>query len=176
VVAETDGIACLDVRVVRRKAFPNAAAAGRSVVEQARLCSLCQRCHMIHHRPHHLAQGRISYLLRRPLGDSIHQTGACDGRSLEALPSHFLEAPAGRKRAAETPVSALTGATFHPAMPKTAKLVYSQSSALLCTRSRWHRSTRATERQGLRPARERSVPPPVRRNSVWRESRSLRWS
>jgi chromosome partitioning protein len=34
-VAETDGIACLDVRVVRRRAFPNAAAAGRSVVEQA---------------------------------------------------------------------------------------------------------------------------------------------
>jgi chromosome partitioning protein len=34
-VADTDGIACLDVRVVRRKAFPNAAAAGRSVVEQA---------------------------------------------------------------------------------------------------------------------------------------------
>src|SRR5512132_2729566 len=34
-VADTDGIACLDVRVVRRKAFPNAAATGRSVVEQA---------------------------------------------------------------------------------------------------------------------------------------------
>jgi chromosome partitioning protein len=34
-VAETDGITCLDVRVVRRKAFPNAAATGRSVVEQA---------------------------------------------------------------------------------------------------------------------------------------------
>ena len=35
VLAAADGIACLDVRVVRRKAFPNAAAAGRSVVEQA---------------------------------------------------------------------------------------------------------------------------------------------
>jgi chromosome partitioning protein len=34
-VADTDGITCLDVRVVRRKAFPNAAAGGRSVVEQA---------------------------------------------------------------------------------------------------------------------------------------------
>src|SRR5512132_4595442 len=35
VLAAADGIACLDVRVVRRKVFPNAAAAGRSVVEQA---------------------------------------------------------------------------------------------------------------------------------------------
>jgi chromosome partitioning protein len=35
VLAAANGIACLDVRVVRRKAFPNAAAAGRSVVEQA---------------------------------------------------------------------------------------------------------------------------------------------
>ena len=34
-VVDTDGVACLDVRVVRRKAFPNAAATGRSVVEQA---------------------------------------------------------------------------------------------------------------------------------------------
>jgi chromosome partitioning protein len=34
-LADADGIACLDVRVVRRKAFPNAAANGRSVVEQA---------------------------------------------------------------------------------------------------------------------------------------------
>jgi hypothetical protein len=30
-----DGVACLDVRVIRRKAFPNAAAVGRSVIEQA---------------------------------------------------------------------------------------------------------------------------------------------
>lgn len=33
------------------------------------LRSLCQRCHMIHDRPHHLAQRRITYLLRRALGD-----------------------------------------------------------------------------------------------------------
>lgn len=34
-MAEADGIECLAARVVRRKAFPNAAAAGRSVLEQA---------------------------------------------------------------------------------------------------------------------------------------------
>jgi hypothetical protein len=33
------------------------------------LKSLCQRCHMLHDRPHHLAQRRITYLLRRALGD-----------------------------------------------------------------------------------------------------------
>jgi hypothetical protein len=33
------------------------------------LRSLCQRCHMIHDRPHHLAQRRITYLRRRALGD-----------------------------------------------------------------------------------------------------------
>jgi len=36
---------------------------------QRNLKSLCQRCHMIHDRPHHLAQRRITYLLRRALGD-----------------------------------------------------------------------------------------------------------
>jgi hypothetical protein len=36
---------------------------------QRNLRSLCQRCHMIHDRPHHLAQRRITYLLRRALGD-----------------------------------------------------------------------------------------------------------
>jgi hypothetical protein len=54
-----------------------------------RLCnlrSLCQRCHLIHDRPHHLAQRRITYLLRRALGDlflgpyGIAGSGA-DGRS-----------------------------------------------------------------------------------------------
>ena len=30
---------------------------------------LCQRCHMIHDRPHHLARRRITYLLRWALGD-----------------------------------------------------------------------------------------------------------
>jgi hypothetical protein len=33
------------------------------------LKSLCQRCHLIHDRPHHLMQRRITYLLRRALGD-----------------------------------------------------------------------------------------------------------
>jgi hypothetical protein len=33
------------------------------------LKSLCQRCHLIHDRPHHLVQRRITYLLRRALGD-----------------------------------------------------------------------------------------------------------
>jgi hypothetical protein len=33
------------------------------------LKSLCQRCHMIHDHPHHLARRRITYLLRRALGD-----------------------------------------------------------------------------------------------------------
>ena len=33
------------------------------------LKSLCQRCHVIHDRPYHLARRRITYLLRRALGD-----------------------------------------------------------------------------------------------------------
>jgi hypothetical protein len=33
------------------------------------LKSLCQRCHMIHDRPHHLARRQITYLRRRALGD-----------------------------------------------------------------------------------------------------------
>ena len=33
------------------------------------LKSLCQRCHMIHDRPHHLVRRRITYLLRRAFGD-----------------------------------------------------------------------------------------------------------
>jgi hypothetical protein len=33
------------------------------------LKSLCQRCHILHDRPHHLAQRRITYLLRRAVGD-----------------------------------------------------------------------------------------------------------
>jgi hypothetical protein len=33
------------------------------------LKSLCQRCHMLHDRPYHRAQRRITYLLRRALGD-----------------------------------------------------------------------------------------------------------
>ena len=33
------------------------------------LAALCQRCHMMHDRPHHLARRRITYLMRRALGD-----------------------------------------------------------------------------------------------------------
>jgi hypothetical protein len=33
------------------------------------LRSFCQRCHLMHDRPRHLAQRRITYLLRRALGD-----------------------------------------------------------------------------------------------------------
>jgi hypothetical protein len=33
------------------------------------LKSLCQRCHLTHDRAYHLAQRRITYLLRRALGD-----------------------------------------------------------------------------------------------------------
>jgi hypothetical protein len=33
------------------------------------LRSLCQRCHMLHDRPHHLAQRRLAYRLRWALGD-----------------------------------------------------------------------------------------------------------
>jgi hypothetical protein len=35
----------------------------------ANLKSLCQRCHMLHDRPHHLAQRRITYRRRYALGD-----------------------------------------------------------------------------------------------------------
>ena len=33
------------------------------------LRALCQRCHMLHDRPHHLAQRRLTYRLRYALGD-----------------------------------------------------------------------------------------------------------
>ena len=35
----------------------------------ANLRGLCQRCHLQHDRPHHLAQRRITYRLRLALGD-----------------------------------------------------------------------------------------------------------
>jgi hypothetical protein len=35
----------------------------------ANLKSLCQRCHMLHDRPHHLAQRRLTYRRRHALGD-----------------------------------------------------------------------------------------------------------
>jgi hypothetical protein len=33
------------------------------------LKSLCQRCHMLHDRPHHLAQRRLTYLRRWAIAD-----------------------------------------------------------------------------------------------------------
>ncbi|WP_188913478.1 hypothetical protein, partial [Aureimonas endophytica] len=33
------------------------------------LAALCQRCHLIHDRPEHLRRRRVTYLLRRALGD-----------------------------------------------------------------------------------------------------------
>lgn len=33
------------------------------------LRSLCQRCHMIHDRPHHLERRRVTYRMRRAIGD-----------------------------------------------------------------------------------------------------------
>ena len=33
------------------------------------LAALCQRCHMMHDRPHHLQRRRVTYLMRRAMGD-----------------------------------------------------------------------------------------------------------
>ena len=52
------------------------------------LKSLCQRCHIIHDRPHHLAQRRITYLLRRALGDLfLGPYSVCLGFKSQPLPS-----------------------------------------------------------------------------------------
>jgi hypothetical protein len=37
--------------------------------EAANLKALCQRCHILHDRTHHLAQRRITYRRRSALGD-----------------------------------------------------------------------------------------------------------
>ncbi|MDY8108963.1 hypothetical protein U0C82_07370 [Fulvimarina sp. 2208YS6-2-32] len=39
--------------------------------EAANLAALCQLCHMIHDGPHHLARWRITYLMRRTIGDLL---------------------------------------------------------------------------------------------------------
>jgi hypothetical protein len=36
---------------------------------RSNLAALCQRCHMLHDRPHHLAQRRLTYRMRHALGD-----------------------------------------------------------------------------------------------------------
>jgi len=47
------------------------------------LKAVCQRCHLLHDRPHHLEQRRITYKLRRALGDLFegpYQTMVARGR------------------------------------------------------------------------------------------------
>jgi hypothetical protein len=44
------------------------------------LRSFCQRCHLIHDHPHHLAMRRITYLLRRALVDPF--PGIISGRMI----------------------------------------------------------------------------------------------
>jgi hypothetical protein len=52
------------------------------------LKSLCQRCHLIHDLPHHLARRRITYLLRRALGDLfLGPYSVCLGFKSQPLPS-----------------------------------------------------------------------------------------
>ena len=51
------------------------------------LKSLCQRCHLIHDRPQHLARRRITYLLRRALGDLfLGRYSSISGFIRQALP------------------------------------------------------------------------------------------
>jgi hypothetical protein len=72
------------------------------------LKSLCQRCHLIHDRPHHLASRRITYLLRRALGDlflgpysrSEPRTSSISGPALPGPP--LTAAIASEKRGRET--------------------------------------------------------------------------
>jgi hypothetical protein len=55
------------------------------------LRSLCQRCHLTHDRPHHLAQRRITYLRRRALGDLFlgpYRRAIVDPRLLDYEQSH----------------------------------------------------------------------------------------
>lgn len=59
------------------------------------LRSLCQRCHLIHDRPHHLAQRRITYLQRRDLGDLFLGPYLSDRRTTRHG-SRFREAPRQR--------------------------------------------------------------------------------
>jgi hypothetical protein len=55
------------------------------------LRSLCQRCHLTHDRQHHLAQRRITYLLRRASGDLFlgpYKAGLLLVRRLRSKGSH----------------------------------------------------------------------------------------
>jgi hypothetical protein len=58
------------------------------------LKSLCQRCHLINDRPHHLARRRITYLLRRALGDLfLGPYSAIFELHARALRSHPMSIP-----------------------------------------------------------------------------------
>lgn len=59
------------------------------------LRSLCQRCHMIHDRPHHLAQRRITYLLRRASGDLFF--GPYGNRLQRRRPPAVAQEPEGAR-------------------------------------------------------------------------------
>jgi hypothetical protein len=54
------------------------------------LRGLCQRCHLIHDQPYHLARRRITYLLRRALGGNLLVGPNVAGRRPE--PPLFLSA------------------------------------------------------------------------------------
>ena len=50
------------------------------------LRSFCQRCHLLHDRPHHPAQRRITYLLRRASGDllgAVRPISSLSGRAIQ---------------------------------------------------------------------------------------------
>ena len=64
------------------------------------LKSLCQRCHMIHDRPHHLARRQITYLRRRALGDLFlgpYPDGPVPGWGRQARPGLRPGAAKGHK-------------------------------------------------------------------------------
>jgi hypothetical protein len=54
--------------------------------------SFCQRCHLIHDRPHHLTNRRITYLLRCALGDLFLGPYSSDRRTTRDS-SRFRETP-----------------------------------------------------------------------------------
>ena len=60
-----DATAADDARRARRRA-PGSRSGQQRPAQPGRLC---QRCHLTHDRPHHPTQRRITYLLRRALGD-----------------------------------------------------------------------------------------------------------
>ena len=56
----------------------------------ANLRALCQRCHMLHDRPHHLAQRRLTYRRRWAMGDFFLGP-------YPALPAHAMPPPGKRR-------------------------------------------------------------------------------